>query len=168
MQGCSGKHAFLQCHGGPGALCAWLMRELWSCPAPGWESCRVGKGSSLCLGVGAVGRQNPSRVSKARQRLEGSPGSTARCAAGARPHWESHPQPGTGKPCSCFSAAGKFLLLHVIYWKVAALSAGVPGGAKRITSGNGSAGEKTGSKEQLGSEAFSCGSGTSSIILFFF
>lgn len=38
MQGCSGKHVFLQCHGGPGALCAWLMRELQSCPAPGWGS----------------------------------------------------------------------------------------------------------------------------------
>lgn len=102
----------------------------------------MGRGSSLCLGVRAVGRQKPSPVSKARQRLEGSQGSRARCAAGARPHGGSHPQAVPGKLYFCFSAVGKFLLLPLIYWKVAALLAGVPGGAKRKTNGNSSADER--------------------------
>lgn len=107
----------------------------------------MGEGSSPCLRVGAVQRQKPFPVSKARQRLSEAKAAQPDVLQEDDP-WEgsledrgSHPQAVTGKLYSCFSAVGKFSLLLVIYWKVAALLAGVPGGAKRKTSGN-SAGER--------------------------
>lgn len=97
------------------------------CPERWWgsQAGRAGSGQrQLCLGVGAVERQSLC--------LGQRPGRGLSEAKAAQPDvlqggdlWKgspedrgSHPYAITGKLYSCFCAVGKFLLLHVIYWKV--------------------------------------------------
>lgn len=140
------------------ALCLAYERD-WELTCPkcwgsggesGWEGCKVGDGSSLCLVTWKVERQKPSCVSKGRQRLEWSQGIAARCAAEG---WPLKVKPeGRGEATHVPSLEEIVLPAFLLYthscfcmWfigKSLHLLAVVSGGAERKTKGNISAGER--------------------------